>query len=140
MFSKDLVISHLERLGLVDFEISAVEKDNDGDYIKCFIPELTFDMVKSKLLTTKYFKVVMDKSEIGKLSFKITEFINGYKTLYRLEVAKESFGVSFSTLVKRIDYYDNFGNYKPCLGYAMMNEYLSRDKEDAEVQQATSIE
>lgn len=132
MVNEKIIVDHLNRLGLEDYNISEVEVDESGDYVKCLLPDLDFEVVKSQVFKNKYYKKHLNDFTIDMLNFRIIETINGYKTLYRLYIKKEKFGVSFSVLVKRIDYYNVFGEYVPVISYEMLKDMKNKDIEDLE--------
>jgi hypothetical protein len=132
MLSQDLILIHLNRLGLDDYEATSFENDDDGDFVKAYFPDLDFKTLKERVLKTKYYLVYLDDQGINYFNFRITEMIEGFSTLYRLIIKKEPYGVSFSCHVKRIDFYNSFGAYKPALGYAMLKELIADDIDEEE--------
>lgn len=138
MLNRVLIEGHLMKMGLSDFEISSVEGDGKGDYIKAFLPELEFSLIKDKVFKHKYYRTYLGNFSSNSIDFSITEEIDGYRVIYKLTITKESFGVSISGLVKRIDFYDSRGRYVPVLGFEMLKEFVKLDEEKEELLNLTS--
>jgi hypothetical protein len=132
MFDVNSVFDHLNRLGLGNAVTSKSDSDADGDYIQSLFPDLDFNVVVERIMSTKYYKKYLNDFTLDTYKFGIQEVIGGYRTLYSLIIKKEVFGTSISLLVKRIDFYDSFGNYMPALGSAMLKDMLALDKSNSE--------
>jgi hypothetical protein len=133
MVTQKLIFDHLGRLDLFGYTASLLDKDDDGDYIKAVFPDLKFDLIKNRLIASKYYRNFTDTLDADAFSIYLYDDIEGYRTYYRMGVRRENFGTSITILVKRVDYYDSFGNYIPSLGFGMLKELQQKDTEDVEV-------
>lgn len=137
MLTVNTIREHLDRLGLDAYSIARTEGDENGDMVKAFLPDLPFSVAKEKILTHKFYKKYLEDFTIDQYNFGIHDIIDGIRVFYRLYISKEDFGTSFAVLVKRIDFYDSFGNYVPLLGFGMLKEYQDKDLENKERFEAT---
>lgn len=134
MISSDYILNHLDRLGLSKAEVSAWSTDEDGDYIKALLPDLDFRRVTEAVMVSKFYRVMLDDSatNMGKYEFRITEWVEGYNTTYKMIIQDEGVGCSISILVKGIDYITDEGNKVTVLGFGMLKQVIDKDNEDAE--------
>jgi hypothetical protein len=126
MLSTNTINDSLVKMGLNEFEYSVTQQDNTGDFLEVFSPELNFSLVKKIILETKSFYTCVDDIGPDYVKLIMKDYIDGIVFYYHLRfVSGGAFGTKIAIGTKRIDYYNDNGDYLPFITFEMMSQYIS---------------
>ncbi len=114
-----------------DFEYATTDHHEHGNYIRATFPEMDFDLVKERVLSTKFFYMNLDedKTDMDTLVCKIYDVHQGYDVLCDFRVVREALGCSLSVVVRMIEYYKPDGTLRPLLGFDDFEREMVKVKE-----------
>jgi hypothetical protein len=90
-----------------------------------FSPELNFKLVKKIVLETKSYNQCIDDIGPDMIKLIMKDSVDGTNYFYNMKfVSGGAFGTTIIIGTKRIDYYNQDGDYKPFITFEMMSNYI----------------
>jgi hypothetical protein len=131
MINKFIIDENLDRLDLGDYDYTVVETDDSGDYIKAIFPELSFERIFKLILQNKIFYRGVQDIGPNLITMSLRDRFDGLYASYYMKVERsKNLGVDISFATKRVDHYDEDGNYLPCLSFEMQKNYVELNRVD----------
>lgn len=125
MINRNTIDELFVKMGLNEYDYTVNKQDDSGDFIDIFSPELSFQLVKKIILENKFFNTTITDIGPNAVIMTLKDIVNGTNFFYTIKFISDiSMGTYVKAGIKRIDYYNKEGNYKPFVSFEMMNSYI----------------